>query len=126
MRPTFIATALISPLFFSVAALAAPPVTDATAPSARRLSTGVQPAHVLYSPSISVPASAVMPTNAEFVVRCNVTEAGRAQDVEVLKSASTQLDSQVVAAVRQFRFRPATLDRQPVATEMTLTVFVER
>jgi TonB family protein len=126
MRSTFIATALISPLFLSVAALAAPPVTDATTPSVRRLSTGVQPAHVLYSPSISVPASTNMPTNAEFVVHCNVTEAGRAKDVEVLKSASTQLDAQVVNAVRQFRFRPATLDHQPVATEMTLTVFVER
>jgi hypothetical protein len=31
----------------------------------------------------------------------------------------------VADAVRQTRFRPATLDNQPVATDMTLTVFVQ-
>jgi hypothetical protein len=36
------------------------------------------------------------------------------------------LDASVAAAVRQFRFRPATLDNQPVTADMTLDVFVQR
>jgi TonB family protein len=127
MRRTFIVSALISPLFLSVAALATPPATDATtSTSARPLSTGVKPATVLYSPNISVPASTQLPSNAEFVLHLNVDEKGKAQDVQVVKSASSDLDSSVASAVRQFRFRPATLDKQPVATDMTLTVLVQR
>jgi TonB family protein len=127
MRRTLIASALISPLFLSVAALATPPATDATtSTSARPLSTGVKPAHVLYSPDISIPASAVVPSNAQFVLHLNVDEKGKAKDVHVVKSASSDLDAPVTEAVRQFRFSPATLDKQPVATDMTLTVFVQR
>jgi TonB family protein len=127
MRRMFIASAIISPLFLSVAAMATPPSTDATtAPTGRPLSTGVKPAHVLYSPAIAIPSSAVVPVNAEFVVHLNVDSTGNAQNVQVLKSASSDLDAPVAAAVRQFRFSPATLDKQPVATDMTLTVLVQR
>lgn len=122
MRRTVIASALISPFFLSIAALATPLATDATA---RPLSTGVKPAHVLYSPNISRPASVTIPVNAEFVLHLNVDQTGKAQDVQVLQSASSRLDASVAAAVRQFRFRPATLDHQPVATDMTLTLIVQ-
>lgn len=127
MRRTLVATALFSPLFLSAAALAASPATDASTPNpARPLSTGVKSARVLYSPSISIPAAAVVPANAEFVLHLSVDESGKANDVQVVKSASTELDASVTKAVRQFRFRPATLDKQPVATDMTLTVLVQR
>ena len=127
MRRTFIATALISPLFLSIAALAAPLATDdSTSTPARRLSTGVKPAHVVYSSDVAIPASAVVPVNAEFVLHLNVDQDGKAQDVQVVKSANADLDAPVTSAVRQFRFRPATLDKQPVATDMTLTVVVQR
>ena len=127
MRRTFIASVLLSPLFLSAAAHASQPVTDpAPSTTVRPLSTGVKPARVLSSTDISIPASAIVPSNAEFVLHMNVTPDGRAQDVQVIKSASVELDATVAAAVRQFRFRPATLDNQPVTTEMTLNVFVQR
>lgn len=127
MRRTFIASILLSPLFLSATAHASQPVTDPVTPtSIRALSTGVKPARVLSPTSISIPASVIVPSNAEFVLHLSVTPDGRAQDVQVIKSASVELDETVAAAVRQFRFRPATLDNQPVATDMTLNVFVQR
>jgi TonB family protein len=127
MRRTFIAALLLSPLFLSAAALATPPVTDdSTSTPARPVSSGVKPAHVLYAPNIAVSPFAFVPQNAEFLVHLNVDESGKPQDVQVLKSASPDLDSQVANAVRQFLFSPSTLDKQPVATDMTLTVFVQK
>jgi TonB family protein len=125
MRRTFIATALISPLFLSVAALAAPPATDASTP-ARPLSTGVKPAHILYSPDIALTPTQTetLPFNAEVVLKLNVDENGKAQDVQVVKSPYQFLDQPVADAIRETRFSPATLDLQPVATPMTLTVVV--
>jgi TonB family protein len=124
MRRILIASALLSPLFLSAAANAAPPVTNPT--TARSLSTGVKPARVISSTNITIPASAIVPNNAEFIVRLSVSQDGSAQDVQVIKSAGVGLDATVAAAVRQFRFSPATLDDQPVATDMTLNVFVQR
>lgn len=127
MRRIHVASAFLSPLFLSAAAFALPPVTDdVTVPTPRALSTGVKPAHVVYSPNITFPTDAVIPTNAEFVVHMNVDEAGKPQDVEVVKSPNSSLDAPVAAAIRKFRFSPATLEKQPVAAEMTLTVFVQR
>jgi TonB family protein len=127
MRRILIASALLSPLFLSAAANAAPPVTNpTTATSGRPLSTGVKPARVISSTNITIPASAIVLNNAEFVVRLNVSQDGTAKDVQVIKSSGVGLDETVAAAVRQFRFSPATLDDQPVATDMTLNVFVQR
>ena len=127
MRRTFIASLLLSPLFLSAAALATPPATDdATSTPTRPHSTGVKPAHVLYAQNVAVPTFAFVPHNAEFVVHLNVDENGKPQDVQIVKSASSDLDAPVADAVRQFLFRPTTLDNQPVATHMTLTVMVQQ
>ena len=127
MRRIFAASAILSPLFLSAAAFALPPVTDdVTVPTPRALSTGVKPAHVVYSTDVRFPTDAIIPTDAEFVVHMNVDPSGKPQDVEVVKSPNSGLDAPVAAAVRKFRFSPATLDKQPVAAEMTLTVFVQR
>jgi len=128
MRRILAATILVSPLFLTAAAHASQPVTDAPASTATRpISTGVVPAHVLYSPNIDLtPAAAqTLTPDAEVVLTLNVNEKGHAEDVEVVKSPSHYLDGPVAAAVRQYRFRPATLDNQPVTTPMTLTVVVE-
>ena len=127
MRRILIASVLLSPLFFTAAAVASQTATEAPASTpARPISTGVKQAHVLYSPNIDLPASAILPNDAEFVLKLNVDENGKPQDVEVVKSLNPDVDASVAAAVRQFRFRPATLDKQPIATDMTLTVVMER
>jgi len=109
MRRIFITSALLSPLLFSAAALATPPAT------------------VLSSTDITLSSFAqdAAPQNAEVVLSLNVDENGKAQDVQVVKSANHFLDEPVAAAVRQFRFRPTMLDNKPVTSDMTLTIFVQ-
>jgi len=127
MRRILAATVLISPLFLSAAAIASQPISDTVA-STRPLSTGVTPARVLFTPRIDLtPAAAetILP-NAEVVLKLNVDADGQPQDVEVVKSPNHYLDEPVAAAIRQTRFRPATLDHQPVATDLTLTVVVQQ
>jgi TonB family protein len=129
MRRILVASILMSPLFLSAAALASQPVTDQPAATTTLpLSTGVTPAHVLSTINVDLsPAAAeTLPYGAEVVVKLNIDEKGTAHDVEVVKSPNRYLDAPVVAAVRQYRFRPATLDNQPVAVPMVLTVVVQR
>jgi TonB family protein len=127
MRRIVISSILLSPLFLSAAALAIQPGTDAPASTpARPLSTGVKPAHILYSPNIALTPTQTetLPSFAEVVLTLNVDANGKAQDVQVVKSPNQYLDGPVADAVRETRFSPATLDLQPVATPMTLTVVV--
>jgi len=129
MRRILAATVLASPFFLSAAAFAAPSSTDATASiPARPLSTGVKPAHVLYSPNVDLSPTALetLPAGAEVVLSLNVDEKGRAQDIAVVKSSRHSLDGPVAEAVSRYRFSPATLDNQPVTTPLTLTVVVQR
>jgi TonB family protein len=128
MRRILAASVLLSPLFISAAALASQPVTVEPASTATHsLSTGVKPARVLSAPDVDLSPAAqdTLPYNAEVVLTLNVDENGKAQDIQIVKSPSHYLDGPVAAAVRQYRFRPATLDNQPVATPMTLTVVVQ-
>ena len=127
MRRIIAATLLMSPLFLSAAALASQPLTDAPA-STRPLSTGVVAAQVISTPKIELsPAAAeIMPADAEVVLKLNVDEKGLATNVQVLKSPTKYLDGPVADAVRQIRFRPATLDNQAVSSDMTLTVVVKQ
>ena len=127
MRRIIAATVLMSPFFLSAAALASQPITDAPA-STRPLSTGVVPAQVISTPRIELtPAAAEsMPYQAEVVLKLNVDEKGLASNVQVLKSPTRYLDGPVADAVRQFRFRPATLDNQAISSDLTLTVVIEQ
>ena len=128
MRRILTASILLSPLFLTAAAYATQPVTDAPASTpAHVISTGVVPAHVLYSPNVDLAPSIAqtLPYDAQVVLTLNVNEKGRAEDIQVVKSPSRDLDAAVTAAVRQSRFRPATLDNQPVVSPMNLTVVVQ-
>ena len=128
MRRILAASFLVSPLFLTAAAYATQPVTDAPASTpAHAVSTGVVPAHVLYSPNIDLTPSAalLLPYDAQVVLTLNVNEKGQPEDIQVVKSPSHDLDAAVSAAVRQSRFRPATLDNQPMAAPMNLTVVVQ-
>ena len=128
MRRILAASILVSPLFLTAAAYATQPVTDAPASTpAHAISTGVIPAHVLYSPDIDLSPSVAqtLPYDAQVVLTLNVDQKGHAEDIQVVKSPSRDLEAAVTAAVRQSRFRPATLDNQPVVSPMNLTVVVQ-
>lgn len=94
-----------------------------------RVSTGVVAPRILNSSDLSVSSEALQiapGVRLPVIVKLKVNEAGSAEDVQILKSINPKVDQQVLAAVKDFRFRPATLDAQPIAVNLRLTVFVAR
>jgi len=130
MRRIQVASALLFPLLCTAAAVASSPATDAPAStSVLRVSTGVTPAEVIYTPHITLPQDETaqgFPNIAEIVVHMNVDETGKAQDIKVVRSLYPTLNEHVVDAVRQFRFRPAKLDDQAVPVDMSLKIQLRR
>ena len=55
-----------------------------------------------------------------------VDEQGKAQNIQLVKSTNPVIGERVVDAVQKFRWRPATLDKQPVPLDLTLNVEVQR
>lgn len=129
MRPTLLASLLLSPMLVTASAVASQPKSDAPAPAEyHRVSTGVAVPAIIDS-TFRIPASALGETgagSAKVVLSLNVDEKGNAKNVHVVKSANPELDARVVTAVLQSHFRPATLDHQPIAVDMDLTVSVVR
>jgi TonB family protein len=127
MRRILVASALLSPLVFSAAAVASNPASDVTA-TTRPVSTGVKSAHVISSVNVQLPSTQESSTfdRAAVVVHLNVDANGKPQDVEVVKSPSIALNSPVLEAVRQFRFEPATVNNQIVSQPVTLTVVFQK
>jgi TonB family protein len=127
MRRILIASVLLSPLFFTAAAVASQPVADDAASTT--VSTGVKPAQIVSSAPVELPTLtpyiAAFHT-AEVVLNLKVDESGKPVNVQITKSPNANLDAPVLAAVSKFRFEPATLDNKPVAVPMTLTLEVTR
>ena len=130
MRHNLAASILLSPLLFSAAAVASSPATDAPASThLRPVSTGVTFPKVISTTDIDVPSNAFnswSPASAEVVLQLKVDAKGAVQDAQVVKSLNPQLNAPVLAAVRNFRFRPATLDKQAVPIDMNLVIEVQR
>ena len=108
------------------AAAAAPPATDITATTRpRRISTGVVAPKLIKGANIEVATSDFATedlSNQYVVVRLHLDESGTPQNAEILKPVNPTVDSRVLAAVRQYRFSPATLDEQAVPLELDLRV----
>jgi hypothetical protein len=105
MRRNIIASLLLSPVLFTAAAIASPPVNAASASTqVRPLSTGVTAPQIIHSTDIALSprAAETIPYNAEVVVNVKVD-----------------------STVRQFRWRPATLDNQAIPMDLTLNVVVQ-
>ena len=129
MRHIIAASLLFSPMLCTAAAVASTPATDDSAiTQALRVSTGVIPAHVIRSASITLPNSDFserIPNDAEVVLKLNVDEQGIPADIQVVKSINPELGAKVAEAVHKFRFSPATLDNQAIPTTISLTVVVQ-
>src|SRR5580658_7926094 len=113
MRRIIQVSSLLPALLLSAAALAALPATDASAQQNLRVSTGVVAPLVLNSVAVVPPASTLsqaVPMPAEVGLLVHVSATGQAQTIQVVKSLTPDWDARVIAAVRQFQFRPATLD----------------
>ena len=51
-----------------------------------------------------------------------IDEAGLPQDIKIIHGLGNGLDEKAMEAVKQYRFRPATRDGQPVATKIHINV----
>jgi protein TonB len=55
-------------------------------------------------------------------LKARISDKGVVEDVVVLRSLSRAMDNEAIAAVRQWRYRPATLAGQSVAVWLKVTV----
>lgn len=127
---TPIAVILLSSLLIpaSVQAYASDSDVGVSTP-AIRITTGVIGPAVINARNFTVTADALNGVGVEkpeVVLALRVDEKGIAQNVRVVHSVNARVDAQVLSAARDFRFRPATLDNQPVAIDLNLTVVVQR
>jgi TonB family protein len=130
MRRILVASLMLLPSLFPAAVNASQPADDSSTPTpALRVSTGVTGPKILDPTDIHLTPDTynrLVPSDATIVLSLNVDENGKPQDVQVVKSVNKMLDERVIDAVRQFHFKPATLDEQPVPVDMTLNVVVKR
>ena len=129
MRRVLAASLLLPSLFLPAVAKASTPVDDATAPTPVRISTGVIAPVLLGKPVLSLPVGFsfdLIPPDAQVQLSLTVDEKGQPQNIHVVKSFSPFIDARVIEAVSQFHFRPGTIDNQPTAVDLNLTVNVAR
>jgi TonB family protein len=110
--------------------LAAPAVFGAAAsstPSGLRVSTGVVAPKLISTVDIISDRSAAYetPTNdRKIVLSMIVDKDGKPTDLKVVQSVNPVMDHNVLVAVKQYRFRPATVDNQPVASAHNLEIVI--
>jgi len=128
MRAILTASLVLGALLFPAAAVADTHGMDASASNSNLpVSTGV------YSPSILQTANVLcspkvygnFPDGATVVLKLKVDAEGRADNIQLLKpSVDPRLDQPVIAAVRDFSWRPAYLDHHPISDNVILKVEV--
>jgi TonB family protein len=100
----------------------------ATVPT-QRISTGVKAPKLISTVDVVAGTNSlwnVIPVERSLVVSLVVDQHGKPEDVKIVKSAgATQLDENVLDAVSQYRFKPGTLDNQPVSVPVNLEITVQ-
>jgi periplasmic protein TonB len=56
------------------------------------------------------------------IFEATITATGDVENIRVIRSAHPDVDKAIVAALEQWKFRPASLNGKPVAVYYTLTV----
>ncbi|MGC2637453.1 MAG: energy transducer TonB [Acidobacteriaceae bacterium] len=128
MRRILVASMLSS--FALAAAAATTQPTDNPTPSAavHRVTTGIAAPQLSTRAIVHIPGDAILdtlPNPAELRVRLDLDASGNATRVQVLNSISPNVDAHVIAAIRQFRWRPAVLDNQAIPLTVNLIVEVQ-
>jgi hypothetical protein len=105
----------------------APDHNNAVSLTDARVSTGVIHPKLIHSVNVSTDGD-LTSTLANFqriaVVDMIVDEDGKPSDLKINKSLGPIMDKNVLGAVSQFRFTPATLDNQPTAIPLELELIM--
>ena len=97
--------------------------TTSTAPV--RISTGVVPPQLIHSVDVASDEDwewSVAGPERTAEVSMTVDATGKPTHVQIIKSAGSDIDQNVLAAVDQYRFKPATVSNQPSPMDVNLTV----
>ena len=96
-----------------------------TALHARRITTGVTFPKLISGPKVNVSTTDFPSRDLaahQAIVGFRVDESGTPQNVHLLKSVNQTVDSRVLAAVREYRFVPGSLDDRTVPVDVNLVV----
>jgi TonB family protein len=112
------------PKEFSAAVDTTRSVTPAATPL--RVSTGVVAPKLLST--VDIPSdgiNAIPGIRKTYVVEMTVDKNGEPSNVKIVESTGPTLDKNVLDAVRQYRFKPGTLDHQPIDFPVSLALEVK-
>ncbi|ERR1039458_3550723 len=129
MRRILATSTLLSSLILPAAAFASTPVDDATAPTPIHVSSGVTQPVLVNSAYLDIPQGYsidAIPADAQVGLAVTINEKGEPENIQVVKSYSKFWDARVVSTVRQFHFKPATVDGEPTPVDMNLTINIAR
>jgi TonB family protein len=129
MRRILAISTMLSSLALPAAAFASTPVDDATAPTPIRVSSGVTQPVLVNSAFLDIPSGYsidAIPTDAQVSLSLTINEKGQPENIQVTKSFSKFWDARVIDTVREFHFKPATVDNQPTPVDMNLVVNIAR
>ena len=106
-------------------------VTEDSVPTIKplRISTGVIAPKLIHSVSVQLDNQSfwnVAGVNPSVVVAMIVDENGKPNNLKVVKSLGPTLDQNILSAVSQYRFKPATLDNQPTPIELNLEITLQK
>lgn len=94
-----------------------------------RISTGVIAPRLIRTVDVSSTtqdwAWRVSGLNRVAVVSMLVDEKGVPSDLKIVRSAGADVDANVLAAVKQYRFQPGLLNHEPVAVPVNLEVTIQ-
>jgi TonB family protein len=129
MRRILATSIMLSSLTLPAAAFASTPVDDATAPTPIRVSSGVTEPVLVNSAYLTGPAGYsidAIPSDAQVSLSLTINAKGQPENIQVTKSFSKLWDARVIETVREFHFKPATVDNQPTPVDMNLVVNITK
>jgi TonB family protein len=129
MRRILATSILLPSLILPAAAFASTPVDDATAPTPIHVSSGVTQPVLVHTAYLDIPQGYsidAIPEDAQVGLSLTVDEKGLPENIQVTKSYGKFWDARVISTVRQFHFKPATVDGEPTPVDMNLTINIAR
>ena len=129
MRRILVSSLLLSSLTLPAAGFASTPVDDATAPTPIRVSSGVTQPVLVNSAYLEIPdgySIDAIPSGAQVSLSLTINEKGQPENIQVTKSYNSFWDARVIETVREFHFKPGTVDNQPTPVDMNLVVNITK
>ena len=128
MHPTSAATNMMMSSASASAASASAADRSQAIDAKPRVSTGVVPPKLIHTVTIHQDTASLESlgrTQRAASVSMIVDEEGKPTDLKITKSAGPDLDANILEAVSQYRFLPATVSGQKIAMELNLHLDIQ-